>query len=157
MFVKTTAKEEKLCLQEQKRAERQHKQLERLCKASPDVASIVPFWNTWARKTGQQYRRTWERGERIWAIENLGPIEHLAHLVSTMAWHRHHAYILIVATHPGVTCDELTDIYDLDYPNHRMVFRRLNADLKHVGWRFVSYPRGAQNQPWGWELEPIPQ
>ena len=49
--------------------------------------------------------------------------------------------------------DKLTEIYGLEYPNHRMIFRRLNKDLERVGWRFVSYPIDVQNKPWGWELE----
>lgn len=97
-----------------------------------------------------------ERAERELALEDLGPIDHLAALVIAMAWHPHRAYILCVATHPGVTCDELTHDYGLTYSNHRMVFRRFNKVLGKVGWRFTSHPKGAQNEPWGWTLEKIP-
>lgn len=98
-----------------------------------------------------------ERAERDHAISKLGPINHLAALVVAMAWHPHHAYILVVATDPGVTCEELTDFYNLSHSNHRMVFRRLNAVLKQLGWRFASYPKGSPNEQWGWELEIIPE
>lgn len=157
MFAKELAKEEKLRQQEQKRAERQRKILHKICKPAPGVALITPFWETWARKTGQYNRRSLERAERNRAIAKLGPINHLAHLVCAMEWHPHHAHILIVATDPGVSNEELTDFYSLDHSNHRMVFRRLNTVLKLVGWRFASSPRGALNEPWGWVLEKIPE
>ncbi|HHQ4661611.1 TPA: hypothetical protein ACSPZY_002038 [Aeromonas veronii] len=157
MFAKEIAKEEMQRLKEQKRAERQRKQLERLCKPAPGVEDIFRYRNAWARNVGQSNRRLMERAERDHAIAKLGPINHLAALVVAMAWHPHHAYILVVATDPGVTCEELTDFYNLSHSNHRMVFRRLNAVLKQLGWRFASYPRGSPNEPWGWELEIIPE
>lgn len=154
MISKGNTKEEKRCLQEQKRAERQRKQLDDMFKPAPGVALITSFWGAWARKTGQSNRRYLERSERDRAIAKLGPIDSLAHLVSAMGWHQYHAHILIVATHPGVTCHELTKVYGLAYPNHRMVFRRLNVDLAKLDWRFISSPLTAQNAPWGWWLEP---
>ncbi len=156
-YAKEIAKEEKQRLEEQKRAERQRKQLARLCKPAPGVEDIFRYRNAWARHAGQSSRRLMERAERNRAIAQLGPINHLAALVVAMAWHPHHTYILVVATDPGVTCEKLTDFYNLNHSNHRMVFRRLNTVLKPLGWRFASYPRGAPNEPWGWELEKIPQ
>lgn len=156
MYAKEIAKEEKQRLKEQKRAERQHKQLTRLCKSAPGVDDIFQYRNAWARNVGQSNCRLMERAERDHAISNLGPINHLAALVVAMAWHRHHPYILVVATDPGVTCEEMTHFYNLNHSNHRMVFRRLNTVLKQLGWRFASYPRGTPNEPWGWELEKIP-
>ena len=150
-------KEEIRYQQAVKRAARERKKLLRLCKESPDVGRIAPFWKRWARKSAQSNRRFFERAERNMAIEQLGPIPHLAHLVVAMGWHRHHLHILIVATQPGVTCPELSETYGLHYPNHRMIFRRLNRDLQKINWRFVSYPIGAQNEPWGWWLENIDQ
>ena len=67
----------------------------------------------------------------------------------------HYAYILIVATDQGVTGRELTEIYGLNYANHRVNFQRLNVDLAQFGWHFVSEPRTTQNKPWGWWLVPI--
>lgn len=157
MHANDIAEEEKQRLKEQKRAERQRKQLERLCRPAPGVEDIFSYHNAWARKVGQSNRRLMERAERNHAIAKLGPINHLAALVVAMAWHPHHAYILAVATEPGVTCEELTDVYNLSHSNHRMVFRRLNTVLKQLGWRFASYPRGAPNELWGWELEKIPE
>ncbi|BDN94044.1 hypothetical protein KAM479_38190 [Aeromonas caviae] len=156
MYAKGKEKDEKQRLEEQKRAERQRKQLERLCKPAPGVEDIVRYRNAWARNVGQSNRRLMERAERNRAIVQLGPINHLAALVVAMAWHPHHAYILVVATDPGVTCEKLTDFYNLNHSNHRVLFRRLNTVLKQLGWHFVSYPRGAPNEPWGWALEKIP-
>ena len=156
MYAKGKEKDEKQRLEEQKRAERQRKQLERLCKPAPGVEDIFLYRNAWARNVGQSNRRLMERAERNRAIVQLGPINHLAALVVAMAWHPHHAYILVVATDPGVTCEKLTDFYNLNHSNHRVLFRRLNTVLKQLGWHFVSYPRGAPNEPWGWALEKIP-
>lgn len=151
-------KEEKQRLKLQAQLERQSKRLQKLCKQPPGVEPITKYRNAWPRFLGgQRSRRLMERAERELALEDLGPIDHLAALVIAMAWHRHCAYILCVATHPGVTCDELTDDYGLAYSNHRMVFRRFNKVLAKVGWRFASYPKGAQNEPWGWTLEKIPK
>ncbi|QJT20159.1 hypothetical protein E4184_00815 [Aeromonas media] len=50
---------------------------------------------------------------------------------------------------------QLTNCLGLISSNHRMVFRRLNNDLYHVSWQFVSCQVGAQNEPWGWYLERI--
>ena len=146
---KAISPEEKL----RKKAEREIKSLYKLMNPTADIANMVPFQGGWKRSIRQRSRRFLEKAQRYLALKKLGPIEHLAHLVIAMGWHRYHTHILIVATHPGVTCHELTEIYGLEYPNHRMIFRRLNKDLERVGWRFVSYPIDVQNKPGGWELE----
>ncbi len=126
-----------------------------MLKATPYAAPIFPFWNAFPRETGQNNRRLWERIERKSALSMLGPIDSLAHLVVAMGWHQYHDHLLIVATHQGVTCPQLTDVYGLHYSNHRMIFCRLNSDLKQIGWHLVSYPLTVQNEPWGWWLEKL--
>jgi hypothetical protein len=140
---------------QQKREERESKLFYKFMYPTSDIAQMVPFQGGWQRSFRQRCRRTFEKGQRYLALKKLGPIDHLAHLVIAMEWHRYHTHILIVATHPGVTSHELTETYGLEYPNHRMIFRRLNKDLERIGWHFVSYPIDVQNKPWGWELEKI--
>ncbi len=148
-------KAEKQNAQEQQRATRRRKKIEKMFKPSSFAAHIVPFWGAFPRETGQHNRRLWERIERKSALSKLGPIDSLAHLIIAMGWHQHHDHLLIVATHQGVTCPQLTDTYGLHYSNHRMIFRRLNSDLKQIGWHLVSYPLTVQNEPWGWWLEKL--
>ncbi|MFQ2173610.1 hypothetical protein ACK345_10585 [Aeromonas rivipollensis] len=105
------------------------------------------------RKNGQRSRRLMDKLSRRFALEDMGPIDNVMHVVTKMSWHYHHAHIWAVATYPGVTSQELTDHLALISTNHRMVFRRLNNDLYHLGWQFVSCQVGAQNEPWGWYLE----
>ena len=46
-----------------------------------------------------------------------------------MRWHTHYYHVLVIATHPGVTSQELTNRYGLPHSNHRMVIHRLTPDL----------------------------
>ncbi|MFQ2220378.1 hypothetical protein ACK32O_16280 [Aeromonas enteropelogenes] len=107
------------------------------------------------RKNGQRSRRMMSKFSRQFALERLAPIDNVADLVSKLSWHLHQTHIWAVATYPGVTSTELTDCLGILSSNHRMVFRRLNNDLYHLGWQFVSCQVGAQNEPWGWYLEKI--
>ena len=104
---KAISPEEKL----RKKAEREIKSLYKLMNPTADIANMVPFQGGWKRSIRQRSRRFLEKAQRYLALKKLGPIEHLAHLVIAMGWHRYHTHILIVATHPGVTCHELTEIY----------------------------------------------
>lgn len=107
------------------------------------------------RQNGQRSRWFLEKSSRIFALEDLRPIDCVEHLIIKMCWHPHRAHIWAVATYPGVTSQQLTNCLGLISSNHRMVFRRLNNDLYHVSWQFVSCQVGAQNEPWGWYLERI--
>ncbi|MFQ2739963.1 hypothetical protein ACK3Y8_15150 [Aeromonas caviae] len=107
------------------------------------------------RKNGQRSRWLMNKLSRRFALENMGPIDNVMHIVTKMSWHLHHAHIWAVATYPGVTSQQLTDNLGVASSNHRMVFRRLNNDLFHLGWQFVSCQVDAQNEPWGWYLEKI--
>jgi len=97
------------------------------------------------RKNGQRSRWFMEKFSRIFSLEDLRPIDCVAHLIIKMSWHPHRAHIWAVATYPGVTSQQLTDYVGVASSNHRMVFRRLNNDLYHLGWQFVSCQVGAQN------------
>lgn len=133
------------------------KRLLQLWKLSPEVPEIMMFWNAWNnRRNGQRNRRIFEFLEWRVAMRDLLPLPTTAHLVNAMGWHRHYLYILVIATHPGVTLPELTDVFGLTHSNHRMVIRRLALDLECLGWRIVSRPLTVQNAPWGWWLEPCP-
>lgn len=107
------------------------------------------------RQNGQRSRWFMEKFSRIFSLEDLQPIDCVAHLIIKMSWHPHHAHIWAVATYPGVTSQQLTDYVGVASSNHRMVFRRLNNDLYHVGWQCISSPIGYKNEPWGWYLEKI--
>lgn len=107
------------------------------------------------RQYGQRSRWFIDDYSRILALENLRPIDCVADLITKLSWHSHYTHILAVATYPGVTSQQLTDCLGIVSANHRMVFRRLNNDLYHVGWQFVSCQIGDQNEPWGWYLEKI--
>lgn len=107
------------------------------------------------RQSGQRSRWFMNKFSRIYALENLRPIDCVEQLISKMSWHSHHRHILAVATYPGVTSQQLTDCMGLTSSNHRMVFRLMNNDLYHVGWQFVSCQVGFKNEPWGWYLEKI--
>ncbi|MGL6515982.1 hypothetical protein [Aeromonas caviae] len=107
------------------------------------------------RQNGQRSRWFMEKFSRIFALEDLRPIDCVAHLIIKMSWHPHHAHIWAVATYPGVTSQQLTDYVGVASSNHRMVFRRLNNDLYHVGWQCIPSPIGYKNKPWGWYLEKI--
>lgn len=107
------------------------------------------------RKNGQRSRWLMRKFSRQSSLKRLVPIECAADLVAKLSRHPHHAHIWAVANYPGVTSQQLTDDLDIVSSNHRMVFRRLNNDLYHLGWQFVSCPVGAQNEPWGWYLEKI--
>lgn len=139
---------------EKKREERARKRFLQLCKHSPDVPQIMLYRNAWnKRRVGQRNRRFIEQIEREYAIEQLLPLPTAAHLVNAMRWHRHYYYILVIATHPGVTLQELTNLYGLPHSNHRMVIHRLIPDLARLGWKIESSPRTVQNEPWGWWLK----
>lgn len=126
-----------------------------LCKPSPGVLVIIMFWNAWnTRQLGQRSRRLFEFFERRTVMSHLRPLPTTAHLVNAMGWHPHYLYILVIATHPGVTLQALTDNFGLIHSNHRMVIRRLARDLECLGWCIVSRPLTVQNEPWGWWLEP---
>ncbi|WP_290436706.1 hypothetical protein [Aeromonas caviae] len=90
------------------------------------------------RKNGQRSRRLMDKLSRRFALEDLRPIDCVEHLIIKMCWHPHRAHIWAVATYPGVTSQQLTDYVGVPSSNHRMVFRRLNNDLYHLGWQFVS-------------------
>ncbi|MFM1680962.1 hypothetical protein [Aeromonas salmonicida] len=107
------------------------------------------------RQNGQRSRWLMDKLSRRIALEDMGPIDNVTHVVTKMSWHPHHAHIWAVATYPGVTSQQLTDYVGVASSNHRMVFRRLNNDLYHVGWQCVSSPIGYKNEPWGWYLEKI--
>lgn len=107
------------------------------------------------RQNGQRSRWLMRKFSRQSSLKCLGPIECVVDLVAKLSRHPHHAHIWAVANYPGVTSQQLTDDLDIVSSNHRMVFRRLNNDLYHLGWQFVSCPVGVQNEPWGWYLEKI--
>ncbi|WP_429169041.1 hypothetical protein [Aeromonas rivipollensis] len=107
------------------------------------------------RQNGQRSRWLMNKLSRRFALEDMGPIDNVMHVVTKMSWHPHHAHIWAVATYPGVTSQQLTDYVGVANSNHRMVFRRLNNDLYHVGWQCISSPIGYKNEPWGWYLEKI--
>ena len=140
---------------------RLHKQLIRLCKQPPYVEEIQESKRLWnyvfekPRVRGQRERRQNEWFMRMAHLRLIGSCEHLAKLVYVMNWHPDHIYVVIVATHPGVTTTELSEVYDLQHSNHRMVLRCLNKSLQHLRWRFVARQVGAQNEPWGWWLEKL--
>jgi hypothetical protein len=123
--------------------------------ASPSLCDDPKTVTTKNRKNGQRSRRMMSKFSRQFALERLAPIDSAADLVSKLFWHPHQAHIWAVATYPGVTSLELTDYLGILSSNHRMVFRRLNNDLYHLGWQFVSSPIGYKNEPWGWYLEKI--
>ena len=107
------------------------------------------------RQNGQRSRWFMNKFSRRFALEDLRPIDCVEHLIIKMCWHPHRAHIWAVATYPGVTSQQLTNCLGLISSNHRMVFRRLNNDLYHVGWQCISSPIGYKNEPWGWYLEKI--
>lgn len=161
---KLDAKEFKLLERERKHLRltmRIRKNLIRLCKQPPYVEEIQESGRLWnniferPRVRGQCERRSNEWFMRMANLRMLGSCDHLAKLIYAMNWHPDHIYVVIVATHAGVTTNEFSEVYDLQHSNHRMVLRRLNKSLQHLGWRFVSRQVGAQNEPWGWWLEKI--
>ncbi len=107
------------------------------------------------RQNGQRSRWFTDNLSRQFALKNLQPVDCVGDLITKMSWHPHHNHILAVATYPGVTSQQLTECLGLTSSNHRMVFRRLNKDLYHVGWQFVSCQIDFENEPWGWYLEEI--
>ena len=107
------------------------------------------------RQNGQRSRWFMDKFSRIFSLEDLRPIDCVEHLIIKMCWHPHRAHIWAVATYPGVTSQQLTDYVGVPSSNHRMVFWRLNNDLYHLGWQFISCQAGFQNEPWGWYLEKI--
>lgn len=140
---------------EQKPAVKPSKRFMQLCKHSPQVPQIMMFWKAWnKRRIGQRNRRFIEKIEREYAIHHLLPLPTVAHLVNAMRWHTHYYHVLVIATHPGVTSQELTNRYGLPHSNHRMVIHRLTPDLVRLGWKIESYQITAQNEPWGWRLAP---
>ena len=137
------------------------KKIDRLCKQPPYVEEIQESGRLWnyifekPRVRGQRERRSNEWFMRMANLRMIGSCDHLAKLVYVMNWHPDHIYVVIVATHAGVTTNEFSEVYDLQHSNHRMVLRRLNKSLQHLGWRFVARQVGAQNEPWGWWLEKL--
>ncbi|WP_429154975.1 hypothetical protein [Aeromonas media] len=123
--------------------------------AFPSIFDGPKTVKTKNRQNGQRSRRMVSKFSRQFALERLAPIDNAADLVSKLSWHLHQTHIWAVATYPGVTTTELTDCLGILSSNHRMVFRRLNNDLYHLGWQFVSCQVSAQNAPWGWYLEKI--
>lgn len=107
------------------------------------------------RQNGQRSRWLMKKFSRQSSLKRLGPVDCVADLVTKLSRHPHHAHIWAVANYPGITSQQLTDELDIVSSNHRMVFRRLNNDLYHIGWQFVSSPVGFENEPWGWYLEKI--
>ena len=143
------------------RNEQLHKRLTKLFKEPPHVREIQESARLWnyvferPRVNGQRERRRNESFMRMAHLRMMGSCDHLAKLIFVMSWHPDHIYVVIVATRAGVTTAEFTEVYGLQHSNHRMVLRRINKALQHLGWHFVAQQVGAQNEPWGWWLEKL--